>query len=381
MIRMVKALGTDVRLLVGSLIALSIVAVVAALGAPPPPAPLSIRSAEADGAMVLRLWLEQTGYQVRELVSSTIRPEATDVLFILDPLTSYSSAEASSVRNWVRRGHTLIVAGQPYAVNSLLSPYNVSLTYLSQGEEVLSPSGPTLTTPPVDKVRADPLYAVETRRNDLVVHLASQHKPVLVSFSEGQGTVWIVGALRPFTNRGLSDPGSARLVLNLLARVRRGAAIGFDEARHGFSDTLSLFGWLVGTAPGWGIILALALTMTYLALRGRRFGRAVPLPSDRLRREPVEYIQAMATLFRRSGQRAEILKHYRGQLRRRLAERYALDLTLDDIELVKTIVFRDPAVDEAALRGLLRRLASKQISEQGLVSAALEVDDWLRRTR
>jgi hypothetical protein len=241
--------------------------------------------------------------------------------------------------------------------------------------------GPTLTVPPVDKVRADPLYTVETKRADLVVHLAAQHKPVLVSFGEGQGTVLIAGAFRPFTNRGLSDPGSARLVLNLLSRVRQGALIGFDEARHGFGEVQSLFGWLVGTAPGWGIILALALTMTYLAFRGRRFGRAVPLPSDRLRREPVEYIQAMANLFRRSGQRAEILKHYRGQLRRSLSERYALDPTLDDIEMVKTIVFRDPAVDEAALRGLLRRLASKQISEQVLVCAALEVDDWLRRTR
>ena len=105
--------------------------------------------------------------------------------------------------------------------------------------------------------------------------------------------------------------------------------------------------------------------MIFLALQGRRFGRAVPLPSDRLRREPVEYIQAMANLFRRSGQRAAILKHYRDQLRRRLTERYALDPHLDDIELVKTIVFRDPTVDEAALRGLLRRLSSKQINEQG----------------
>jgi hypothetical protein len=105
MIRTVKAIRTDVRLLVGSLIAITIVAVVAALTAPPPPGPpLSIRSAEADGAMVLRLWLEQSGYQVRELVSARFDPK---------PLTCCSSSIRSPRiavlgivgRNWCG-GHT-----------------------------------------------------------------------------------------------------------------------------------------------------------------------------------------------------------------------------------------------------------------------------------
>jgi hypothetical protein len=372
--------SANLRLVVGSLIALGMLAVIATLVAPAPPAPaLSVRSTDADGTMALRLWLEQSGYAVREVLSNPIQTDGLNVLFILDPFISYSSDEAATIREWVRRGNTLIVAGEPLFLRELLEPYNASVSYLDHYVSTLAPASPTLLLPAFERVRVDTYYGVETRRPDVLVHLATEDVPVLVSFREGQGTVWVTSALRPFTNRGLSDPGSARLVLNLLARVPRTAVIGFDEARHGFGTAPSVSGWLFGTAAGWGLLLAVGLTMVFLALRGRRFGRAVPIPEERLRREPVEYIQAMANLFRRSGHRVEMLRHYRGQLRRRLSERYSVDPHLSDVELVKTVAFREPSIDEAALRGVLRRLSDERGSEQDLVSAALDVDEWLRR--
>jgi hypothetical protein len=121
--------------------------------------------------------------------------------------------------------------------------------------------------------------------------------------------------------------------------------------------------------------------MAFLALRWRRFGRAQPLPQDRLRREPVEYIQAMASLFQRSGQRSDILAHYRTQFRRRLSEFYAVDPRLDDSEMVSAIVSRDPTVDETALREMFAALSRRSISEVGLLSAAADMDVWLKALR
>jgi len=86
----------------------------------------------------------------------------------------------------------------------------------------------------------------------------------------------------------------------------------------------------------------------------------------------------MATLFRRSGQRSEILRHYNDQLRRRLSERYAVEPKLDTIEFVKTVVYHDPALDEAVLRDLMKRLSQKKVSEQELVKTASDVDEFLR---
>lgn len=379
--RLTRFFTSDTRILIGALVAVSVIAVIAVLIAPPPTAPpLSVRSLDANGAMALRLWLEQMGYPVREVLTDPIQPDAANVLFILGPETSYSKDEADIVRRWVRRGNTLVVAGDPDMVNRLLNPFNVSMDYLFGREEYLTPSSPTLSTPPLDKLRGDAIYGVNTTRSDAVINITVGPTPVLVSFKEEQGTVWVSGMLTPFTNRGLNDPGNARLILNLLSGVPARATIAFDEAKHGFTEApRSLFGWLVTTGPGWGVVIALILTMVYLALRGRRFGRALPIPDERLRREPVEYIQAMANLFRRSGQRAEILKHYRHQLRRRLSERYTIDPHLGDVDMIKAIVFRDPSVDEAELRKTLTRLSRRNVSEQDLIGAALDVDNWLRR--
>jgi hypothetical protein len=370
----------DARLLLGLLVGVAALALVAVFVTPLPGGPpLSIRSGEADGAMVLRLWLEQSGYHVRELLSDSIDPEGVDALFVLNPLIAYSPDEAARIRDWVRRGKTLIVTGRPGAVGELLEPFRVSLSRLPEIVATLSPSGLTLLSPPVDSVRLDAIFEIQDNRRDVAVHFSDGGTPIVASFAEGGGTVWVSGAARPFSNRGLSDPGSARLILNMLARVPAGATIGFDEASHGYTGSLSIFGWLVGTSPGWSIVVALSLTMVYLALRGRRFGHAIPIPEERLRREPVEYIQAMANLFRRSGQRADMLKHYRHQFRRRLSERYALDPKLGDAEMAKTVAARDPLIDESALRGLLGRLKQDRIGESGLIEVAREVDDWLRR--
>jgi len=371
---------TDTQLMIAAVIALAIIAVVVALFGYEGGPTLSVRSVEPDGAMALRLWLEKQGYTVRELLSKPIQPDDASVLFILAPLDVYPTPEITAISNWVSAGHSLIVAGYPSEVNDVLVPYDLHLEFrVDESHSEYSQTGPALLSPPFDKAKIDPVVEISPNQSDTLVDLYDAYSPVLVSRQFGRGRVWVIGALRSFSNIGLADESNARIVLNMLANVPKGAAIAFDESRHGFGETRSLSAWLFNTPPGWGVLLALALTMTYLALSGRRFGRAVPLPDERLRREPVEYIRAMANLFRRSGQRAEMVKHYRGQLRRRLSERYSVDPRLDDVELVKTIAFRDPSIDAAALRDVLSRLSRRSINEGELVNLVSDVDGWLRK--
>ncbi|MEP7284172.1 MAG: DUF4350 domain-containing protein [Chloroflexota bacterium] len=371
---------SDLQLFVYAVIALIIIGVVVALFGSGPGAPaLSIRSTDPDGAMALRLWLEGSGFTVKEMLDNPVSLNQENAFLVLNPLEHYSSAEALIVRDWVRKGRTLIVAGEPDATSDLLAAFNVSLLPLYVNTPSVAESSPVLLAPPVDNARAEPIFAISTTRRDVVFHAYSGTTPVLASFNEGRGTVWVSGVLRPFSNRGLHDSNNARLILNMLSRVDHQGVLTFDEARHGFGVTRSLQAWLFTTPPGWSILITLVLTMTFLALRGRRFGRAVPLPNERLRREPVEYIQAMANLFRRSGQRTEMLNHYRGQLRRRLSERYAIDPRLSDVEFVKTIAFRDPTLDEGELRRLFARLSRQSISEAELLSTASAVEVWLRK--
>lgn len=372
---------SDLRILVISLLVLVALAAIAVAIAPPPEAPdLSVRSDNRDGSMALQLWLEGSGYSVREVVSLS-ELDSVDVLFVLEPLWFlYSEEEAFAMQSWVESGNLLIIAGTPFSANALLTPYELSLDFLPFSREVLIPAAPSLTHPPFDEVRAEAVSSVQTERDDVVPHLFSGDLPVLVSAQQGAGRLWVSGALRPFTNQGLHDSGSARLIANLLAGVSRSAVIGFDERAHGFgsSSEQSLSGWLLTTAPGWGVVLALVITMAYFALKGRRFGQAVPLPEERLRRESVEYIVAMATLFRRSGQRSEVLKHYHEQLRRRLSELYAVDPRLEQATFVRMVVERNPAIDGNQLGQLLTQLNQQNVTETQLVHIAAAVDQFLR---
>ncbi len=373
----------DLRLLASALIGLVILAAVAAVIAPPPPAPaLSDRSSDRDGAMALELWLKQSGYSVREVLSYDHLTDL-DVLLVLEPLAfQFADSDATTIQHWVERGHTLIAAGTPLTLDPVISPYRLSLRYLPTSAESLAQAAPLLLSPPVNPFQGEAVAAIVADDDTvpLVPRVFSGDQPVLASLIAGRGQVWVSGALRPFTNQGLHDPDSANLIANLLANVPRGSTIGFDEAAHGFGaeSGQTITGWLFGTAPGWGIMLALVITMSYLALRGRRFGRVVPLPEERLRRESVEYIVAMGTLFRRSGQRPAVLQHYDEQVRRRLAERYAVDPKLDALEFVNAVAYRDPALDDAALRDLMLRLKQTSVSERELVETVYAVDNFLR---
>ena len=346
--------------------------------------PLSVRSTAADGSMALAEWLKSSGYTVTELTSPSQQLDDVNLLFVLNPVVDYSEADAKRLHDWVRRGNILIVAGDPYYANPLLDPFGVSLTYLPTTQAEAVSAAPILLDPPFASAQVEAVASVATERTDVVPYLFNRDdltlNPLLVSLPEGQGTLWVVGALYPFSNKGLHDSGNASLIANLLANVPRRAVIGFDEAAHGFgSDSQStLSEWFFGTAPGWGILVGFALTMIFLGWHGRRFGRPLPLPDEQPRRDTGEYIHAIAALLRRSGQRGEIAQHYDQQLRRRLSERYGVDPQLDAVALARTVHERDPRLDGAQLESVLTKLKRPKVSESELVAVAADVDHLLR---
>jgi len=376
----------EARLVVFVLAGLLLVAILAVLTSAQHGPPLSIYSTDPDGGMALRLWLEKLGYPVHEWTPDDVPRAADTTLFVLAPTSTYSDRETAKIHQWVSSGHTLVVAGEETeTVNSLLKAFNVSLDYAAQKDDVAPAQPSFLLHPPLGDVSIPEqgLYHIRSSRPDEKVYLLDKRQPVIASYQEGKGTLWVFGLPYALSNIGLQDANDASLSANLihLLQMTPDEGVMFDESKHGFTPASSLSGRLFTTASGWGIVLAVALTMAFLALRGRRFGKAIPLPEDRLRREPVEYIQAIASLFRRSGQRDDILAHYRTQFRRRLSEYYAVDPRLEDDEMITAIAFHDPTVDEVVLRHLFDELARRGVSETGLVSAATDMDKWLKTLR
>src|SRR5215207_11451594 len=98
-----KTISRDNRVAVGILVLLVIVAVLAALQTQTEQQfpKLSTLSSAPNGALALKLWVQELGYSVDEQVLSTfIAPEQASIIFMLEPLQP-TEAEMDSVDRWV----------------------------------------------------------------------------------------------------------------------------------------------------------------------------------------------------------------------------------------------------------------------------------------
>lgn len=350
------------------------------------PPPLTSYSNEADGARALLLWLESLGYPVRRLEGVSFRPQRDDrLLFVLSPLQPFSPGEVKRLDNWVQAGGTLVVVIDPLVMytdlaGSLLEHFDLDTRSFGQTVAEAGPAQPLLLDPPwVQAVVQTERYLV-TRRDDVVVHLVAEDRPVLLSFDQGAGRVFVAATAYPFTNAGLRDAGNARLVHNLVALTGAGAQVAFDEFHHGYQTARTLNTWLRSTAQGRSLIYVAVVVFLYLLIGGRRYGRPLPLPGTTARRAPVEHIQAMANLFRRGGKRTAILHHYHDRLKRELAHPHRLNPTLADTDFVARLGALCPDLDQAALSKLLQETSQQRVSEGELIRLAKEVDAWIGKT-
>src|SRR3972149_4978398 len=107
-----KNLPRDTKLAIGILLLLVVATALAAVQKQTGPEypTLSSLSSAPDGALALKLWVQELQYNVDEQVLANFTaPENTSILFMLEPLFSPES-ELKSIDDWVEGGGTLICA-------------------------------------------------------------------------------------------------------------------------------------------------------------------------------------------------------------------------------------------------------------------------------
>ncbi|MFL7793658.1 MAG: DUF4350 domain-containing protein [Anaerolineae bacterium] len=394
-----KRPSRDTWLAIGFLAVLVIVTILAAVfqtrqseGKPPP---LASFSSAPDGARALRLWLEQLDYSVSDEVDETFRPpDSADVALILEPVIPIAEREWQAIDAWIERGGTLVLVGESRWLTSYISfvvgHYDFRMAYLDANEAItLTAQAPLLTSPPLTKpVYAHPSAYLRPDRDDFVTHLAVGSKPVLVSFPLGEGQVIICTASFPFTNAGLKEEGNPELALNVVTAASRSSTsndkptIWFDEWHHGVQPrqptAVGPQDWLRYTPSGRALLYTAVVVFVALALGGRRFGRAVPLPKRTARRAPLEHITAIANLSRRAGHRQAVLRYHYQRLKRDLGRRYRLSPALPDDEYATQLAEFNPNIDPQELLNLLVRLRKRKVSESEMIQLAAEVAAWLK---
>jgi hypothetical protein len=346
--------------------------------------PLTSHSTTPDGARALWLWLEELDYVVYNVTFENYRlPGEVDLIFILEPNSSISSTDWQILDSWVEDGGILILSGERSETLLAAQHYEFELSFFNREATTLTVQTPLFDSPPVTGPTTGRSLAYwRTERTDFVTHLAAGSRPVVVSFAQGEGRVFLSATPYPFSNAGLKEAGNAETVLNMVSHISRGQDIWFDEWHHGIrSNSAAVNGpgeWLRFTPVGQSILYVVGVIFLAIVLGGRHFGRPAPLLNETSRRTPLEYITAIANLNRRARHRQTTMLQYRQWLKRDLGRRYRLDPTLADEVYVKQLGGYRPDLDQEALLSLLNRLSKRNLSEEEMVTAAVEVSEWLK---
>ena len=343
-----------------------------------------------EGALALQRWLGSVGYTAANLEYGPWQiPDEAGALLLINPITEpITAAETEEILRWVRDGGTLIAIDErPQLVmapnqlwRALGATTAISETDSGELAARATVTQPLLVSPPVQDVVVHTNRAVMLEDEAYVTVLETRFGPTLIGRQEGRGYIYLGVSAWPFTNAGLQEPGSAALVLNLLARVPPGATILFDEFHHGFAPAAaaapSLRQVVLRNWWGWAAIYALGISALYLVLTGRRFGRPIPLRRDVARRSSGEYVESIARLLQRAGKRQTIGAHFHESLKRRLARQHGVVATADDDRFVRDLLHSGAATEEqaGAVRKLLADLVRPDVNDAELVRVVRSLD-------
>lgn len=375
----------------------ALVAATLQLGAPDGP-PLSARAYGVTGSVALARWHAAMDFRVRLVEGRPYRiPQDARLLYVLQPNARYAFAreELATLRRWVEAGGVLALAIEnevrypitrrgpaQYALldESPLGTFGFDTALLETRQVTATLTRPLLAALPVGEFQwrrdnQDNALALDPP-DDAVIHAQVDEGVLIASREVGAGRVIVLAGAFPFTNEGLRDESNARLILNLAGLVPAGSVVAFDEFHHGARQTPSLLGWLLSAPAGLAVSLALALIGAYIVGAGRRFGRPFVMPELRVRREPSEYVLAMASLSRAAGQRNAALLRYHAWLKRRLAQPWRLDVSLPDHHFVEALRSVGASVDYDRLLRLLNDLQRGATSDAHFVRLALEVAEF-----
>lgn len=367
-------------------------------GSPAGPA-LSIHSNEPDGSRALFLWLQELGYRTDAIEFRPFRLDpSARLLFLLAPLTDISPPQLSELQGWVERGGTLVVATE--RPNSLLERLGAQVKPRGdrQREEGASPlnwlglrdrvpEGPTSTVvarqpvfenPSVRRVEGSGFAGLTFSRPEWVAILGQRHGGETVAgvVTLGRGRVYAISSIDPLSNGYLGRADNWALVMHLLSGVPAGSLLLFDEYHHGLTESGTLNGYLLSEPWGWAILYGLVLAFAYVALSGRRFGRAAVPVAAGSRRERSEYVATMAALFRHGSHQVWLCRQFAGQVKRSLSSRYRIPADLPAADFVSGLSAVRP--EAAALAAPLERLEGVEAIDEATALALMREANTLR---
>jgi hypothetical protein len=257
----------------------------------------STYSAQARGAKVAFLLLQDAGYKVERWEQSPSQlPEdpAHTVLVLASPFRSPLPEEKTALQNYLNRGGKILATG---ANASFYLPHAET-----DAEMLPAPSWkeyqPQMLTPLTrgGTIQMSPTAYWKGPSTASLAHYVDDGRPIVVSYKVGLGEVIWWGANTPLTNAAISKAGNLALLLNSLGEANE-VHILWDEYFHGASRPLSAY---MGDPPlRYGLLLGFLIFLALIFTFSRRNGPIHPLPEPS-RLSPLEFVHTLGKLYRRA---------------------------------------------------------------------------------
>jgi hypothetical protein len=251
------------------------------------------------------------------------------------------SADAKAVDEIVRRGGRVLITGiggGRLAPGGAVQPSRqfqlASCKLAPEGLAPLAGSGEVWMAPEVSWSLSSPRYRVDyTCAGD----------PAVVEYSEGAGHVVWWASSTPLENGSISRDGDLTLFLNSLG-ARDGHHFYWDESMHGEAPSQ----WFYARGPALNLLLAglamLGLLVVFSFSRRSGPMRDLPLPA---RASPIEFLEALGSLYARAGASATAVSLAYGRFRRKMGELCGLNgMQMNAEELSAALRRRFPQAGE-----------------------------------
>jgi hypothetical protein len=269
------------------------------------------------GARAAYEMLAASGYSLERweqpLSDLAARANAGTVVILAEPLFK-SSADSKALDEIVRRGGRVLVTG---IIGGLLAPggeaqvskqFQMAACKLTpQGLAPLAGSGDVWMQPAAGWRLANPRYRAD---------YTCAGEPAVVEYSEGAGHVVWWASSTPLENGSIARDGDLDLLLNSLG-TREGHSFYWDESLHG--ETTSQ--WFYARGPALNLLVIGLATLALLVVFSfsRRSGpvRDLPLPA---RASPIEFLEALGSLYAKAGASATAVSLAYGGFRRKMGK-------------------------------------------------------------
>lgn len=329
----------------------------------------STYSNQPSGAKAAYILLQDLGYTQKRWDQSPVElpnKAAGTVLILAGPTTSPSEEERSALKLYLSRGGRILATGGTVDVylpeaqtTPEFAPAQLPRDFKPQLVTVLTRSG---------AIRMSPAAFWKDCNTRCLTHYADDDRPIVVSYSVGEGQVIWWASSMPLSNGAIKNDGNLGLFLNSLGPPS-GTRVLWDEYFHSSRRTIGsyIFDRPVLFAMGQLALLALALLLAY----SRRNGPIHPA-DEPSRLSPLEFVETVGGLYQRAHAVRAALEVPYNRFRAGIIRQLGLKSEISAAELARAVQSRLGMKDDH-LEDLLQRIEAA-LYDPGLAeSEALEL--------